>query len=144
MKIVPALFEHLPQVCAIERACFTDAWSEASLLQEIRAGRMLCAVEDDRVAGYIVAWQIADECEIVNLAVAPEQRRRGVARALLTTVLGWDAERFFLEVRAGNVPARALYAAHGFVQYGMRKNYYRNPTEDALLLYKDQNVSIRN
>ncbi len=139
MRLERARPQHLSEIVRIERACFSDAWSAQGLSAEIEAGRMWCAITDgDAVAGYIVAWNIAGECEIANLAVDPTRRRQGIGRALLAHILAWDAQRFFLEVRVGNTAARALYAASGFVEYGVRKNYYRSPTEDALLLYKDK------
>jgi ribosomal-protein-alanine N-acetyltransferase len=93
------------------------------------------------VAGYVVALDAADEGEILNLAVAPGGRRHGVGRALVENILETLAERgvrhVYLEVRESNAPARALYAAHGFREAGRRRQYYRRPVEDAIVLRRD-------
>lgn len=93
------------------------------------------------MAGYVVALDAADEGEILNLAVAPAGRRRGLGRALVQDILGALAERgvryVYLEVRESNAPARALYAAHGFKEVGRRTQYYRRPVEDAIVLRRD-------
>ena len=93
------------------------------------------------MAGYVVALDAADEGEILNLAVAPAGRRHGLGRALVQDILDTLAERgvrhVFLEVRESNAPARALYAAHGFKEVGRRKQYYRRPVEDAIVLRRD-------
>lgn len=92
----------------------------------------------DDVAGYVVARAVADEGEILNLAVAPAGRRHGVGRALVRAVLHALGTRgvrdVFLEVRESNAAARALYAAHGFREVGRRPRYYRRPAEDAIIL----------
>jgi ribosomal-protein-alanine N-acetyltransferase len=93
------------------------------------------------VGGYIVALDAADEGEILNLAVAPGGRRRGLGRALVDAMLDTLADRgvrhVYLEVRESNAPARALYAALGFAEAGRRKAYYRRPVEDAIVLRRD-------
>jgi ribosomal-protein-alanine N-acetyltransferase len=90
------------------------------------------------VTGYVIARAIADEGEILNLAVAPDGRRGGVGRALVTEVLrvlgGRGVRDVFLEVRESNAGARALYAAQGFREVGRRSRYYRRPVEDAIIL----------
>jgi len=100
---------------------------------------LLVAVRgDDRVVGYLVARQMADEGEILNLGVDPAARRRGVGRILVSAgldrlgVLG--ARAVFLEVRESNVAARALYGRFGFAEVSRRAKYYRRPVEDAILL----------
>jgi [ribosomal protein S18]-alanine N-acetyltransferase len=93
------------------------------------------------IAGYVVALDAADEGEILNLAVAPTARRHGLGRALVQqTVAVLSArgvEEVYLEVRESNGPARALYAAHGFKEVGRRRQYYRRPVEDAIVLRLD-------
>jgi [ribosomal protein S18]-alanine N-acetyltransferase len=95
----------------------------------------------DKIAGYVVALDAADEGEILNLAVAPAGRRHGLGRALVEHVLDELASRgarqVYLEVRESNGPARALYAAQGFKEVGRRKQYYRRPVEDAIVLRLD-------
>ena len=90
------------------------------------------------VQGYLIGRIVADEAEILNLAVAPEERRRGIGAALLRDGLALCSERrvksVFLEVRESNDRARALYSAHGFRPIGQRAGYYRNPPEAAVIL----------
>jgi ribosomal-protein-alanine acetyltransferase len=92
----------------------------------------------DAVVGYVVTWVVADEAELANLAVAPGRRRAGIGRSLLDSaiadVLARGATSLYLEVRESNVAGRAMYGGRGFVPVGRRPSYYRNPTEDALLL----------
>jgi ribosomal-protein-alanine N-acetyltransferase len=110
-----------------EGAC----WEPASYLDH----GCLVAVLADSVAGFVVARRVGlDEMEILNIAVAPEFRRRGVARALLAQVLRDRAGRVFLEVRESNTAARTLYAGAGFRVVGVRQNYYREPPEAAIVM----------
>jgi [ribosomal protein S18]-alanine N-acetyltransferase len=94
--------------------------------------------EDRRFAGFLVARQVLDECEILNLAVAPASRRRGVATSLLRALLESATRRgtaaIYLEVRASNAAARAFYERNGFREIARRTNYYNFPIEDALVL----------
>ena len=97
--------------------------------------------DDAKIAGYIVALEAADSGEILNLAVAPGGRRHGLGRALVKQVVetlrGRGVQEIYLEVRESNAPARALYAGHGFKAVGRRKQYYRRPLEDAIVLRLD-------
>lgn len=96
------------------------------------------AERDGWLAGFVVVRVVAREMEILNLAVAAGARRQGLGGALLEETLGWGArggvERVFLEVRASNAAARGFYRRHGFSPAGMRRQYYRDPVEDALVL----------
>ena len=102
---------------------------------------LLVCIANDRVVGFVAARQAADEAEILNIAVHPDFRRKGIAYALLHAALdeflSSGVARVFLELRESNLPARNLYQRHGFVPSGRRKNYYRHPTEDALCMHKD-------
>lgn len=97
--------------------------------------------EGERIVGYVVALDAADEGEILNLAVAPTGRRHGLGRALVEHVLealrARGIRHVYLEVRESNAPARALYAGHGFREVGRRSQYYRRPVEDAIVLRLD-------
>lgn len=137
MDIVKANPEYIPAIAALERECFpADAWPEDMI------GRMLdnftLAVENDTVLGYAVLSSVLDEGSIDNVAVAPSQRRRGVAHALIADAVRRGRERALsfitLEVRASNDPAIRLYEKHGFVPVGRRRNYYEKPREDAILM----------
>ena len=139
--IGPARVHDLASVAAIERAAFSDPWSVRSFREALDSGSVYfaCARSDaGSVLGYVVAWFVADQGEIANIAVAPDQRGRGVGRALLDAALGEAAARgiaaVFLEVRDSNQRARELYASRGFEEVGRRRRYYRRPVEDAIVL----------
>lgn len=143
-----AEFADLDAVAAIESASFSDPWSRASFASLIGNGQVYFAVVDRRhpgngggVAGYVVVWLAADECEIANLAVAPAARGQGLGARLLDAALdaarGRGAAVAYLEVRESNHAARALYASRAFAPVGRRRNYYRRPLEDALVLRRE-------
>jgi ribosomal-protein-alanine N-acetyltransferase len=134
---------HVSQVAALEKICFADPWSEMSIASELQNlwSYWLVAVSDDRVVGYIGSQSSIDEADVMNVAVHPEYRRQGIAEGLICTMVEELKNRgihaLLLEVRATNAPAIALYEKLGFQQVGLRKNYYRNPKEDALILRKE-------
>lgn len=136
--------EDIGRVVALEHESFSDAWSRASfehLLGDARALFVVACDEQDVVHGYIVAWYVWDEGEIANLAVSSAARRRGIGTLLLDAALATARARgavtVYLEVRDSNESARLLYASRGFVQVTRRRRYYRDPTEDALVLKLD-------
>ena len=137
---------HVPQVAELERICFADPWSEKSVASELdnKWALWLVAVEDDRVIGYIGSQTSIDETDVMNVAVHPDFRRRGIAESLIIRLVeelkNRGSHALMLEVRASNAPAIALYEKLGFLQVGCRKNYYRNPKEDALILRKEWEV----
>jgi len=98
---------------------------------------LLIAESDERKLGFLVANFAVDECELENIVVVASERRKGIARelmrALITTAHEHNATRIFLEVRESNIAARVLYRTCGFTVTGVRKSYYRNPDEDAVL-----------
>ncbi len=134
---------HVPQVAALEKRCFCDPWSEGSIASELEnpLSRWLVALEGEQVLGYVGSQTVLDESDMMNLAVDPAFRRRGIARALVCALIEqlrkMGSRCLTLEVRASNESAQALYACLGFVQVGRRKNYYLNPREDALILRKE-------
>lgn len=140
--IEPASARDLGEIVELERASFSDPWSKesfAAVLNEPAA--FFAAARDgaaDRVAGYVVAWFAADEGEIANLAVLEPTRRRGIGAALLDAALDEGrrrgADAVYLEVRDSNAAARALYASRKFAEVGRRRDYYRKPQEDAIVL----------
>jgi [ribosomal protein S18]-alanine N-acetyltransferase len=140
-RIRPARAADAPVLAALERECFADPWSEASFREALASPfcfGLIAASVDGRALGYLLGRDVAGSGEILNLAVAPAQRRRGIARVLLDSALEWFAERrsaeVYLEVRESNGAAQALYRAAGFEPIGRRGRYYRQPTEDALVL----------
>ncbi len=128
----------LPAVMDVARAGLPRPWSEAVWREELasRFGLYLVLEEEDEISGFVGVQRVADEAHVMTLAVRPGMRRRGLGRALLRAALAApafaDARRVHLEVRPSNVAARALYASLGFVETGVRKDYYGD--EDALLM----------
>lgn len=143
MNIVPMNEHHVPQIALLERECFADPWSQQSIASELHnpLSLWLVAQEGQTLLGYVGSQTCLDETDMVNIAVSPASRRQGVARALIESLVSALRERgskqLTLEVRASNGPARQLYESLGFLQVGLRKNYYRNPKEDALILRKE-------
>lgn len=134
---------HVAQIAELEKICFSDPWSEKSIASELNneLAFWLTAIEGNHVAGYIGSQTVLDETDMMNVAVHPDFRRKGIAEALvnaLVEALKTKGSRCLtLEVRASNVPAITLYEKLGFSEIGRRKNYYRNPREDALILRKE-------
>jgi ribosomal-protein-alanine N-acetyltransferase len=134
--------EDLDEVLAIERASFTMPWSRGAFLYEMQQNRVArCWVgrdDDGRVAGYLCLWEVADEVHITNVAVRPDMRRQGIARALLSSVIDNARARAFkivvLEVRPSNHNALTLYESFGFRVVGRRHGYYYDTGEDALVM----------
>ena len=144
INILPMGEEHLDQIAALERRCFSRPWSRAQLSEELSRPFALyfAALDGDgTLMGYAGAHLAADEAAINNVATAPEFRRRGVAETLLRHLIAAAEDRgashFYLEVRESNGPARALYAKLGFLPLGLRKNYYTDPTEHAVIMGKE-------
>ncbi|MGH9163425.1 MAG: ribosomal protein S18-alanine N-acetyltransferase [Vicinamibacteraceae bacterium] len=136
----------LEEVLALEQAAFTNPWtremfeweltgSDVSAVYVVRAGRAA------PVCGYCCVWLLFDELHINHVAVDPALRERGIGRALMAHVIAeaWrrGARRATLEVRASNEAARRLYESLGFVESGVRRGYYTQPCEDALILWYD-------
>jgi ribosomal-protein-alanine N-acetyltransferase len=139
-RIRAASSADLAAVAAIEAAAFGDPWSLANFRAHL-SDLFLVAVADGAVIGYLVAWSVGPEGEILNVAVASTARRRGAAQALLGEALtrlgAVGVSSVYLEVRRSNVAARALYASAGFHEAAVRRGYYRSPREDALVLRRD-------
>ncbi len=135
----------LARVVAMEAASHGTPWPESSFREELNAGprsRAVVAEEEAdggrRLMGHMVFWLYDDTCELMNVTVAPEARRRGLGRRLMEHLLGEarlaGCAQVFLDVRVGNAPARALYAEVGFLEVGRRRGYYSSPDEDAVLM----------
>ena len=138
--------QDVPQVAELEKVCFSDPWSEKSIVSELDnpLSCWLVAVSGEQVVGYVGSQTVLDGSDMMNIAVSPDFRRKGVAESLIETLISFLRERrsrcLILEVRASNVPAIALYEKLGFLEIGRRRNYYRNPKEDALILRKEWEI----
>ena len=146
MMIETMKASHVAQIAELEKICFSDPWSEKSVASELenKLAFWLVAVEGNRVAGYIGSQTVMDETDMMNVAVHPDFRRQGIAEALVIGLVEhlktMGSRCLTLEVRASNAPAIALYEKLGFHEIGRRKNYYRNPREDALILRKEWEI----
>ena len=136
----------MAQVAGLEKLCFSDPWSENSIASELcnSLSMWLVAETDGIVVGYVGSQTVMDETDMMNIAVHPDCRRQGVAAALVNALIASlkdaGSHSLTLEVRASNAPARALYDMLGFQQVGLRRNYYHNPKEDALILRKEWSI----
>lgn len=140
----------LPEVLEIERASFTNPWSEGMFMVEMALSHSRMKVlrtnpeetgGGGRLAGYICSWYVAGESHILDIAVRPDCRRKGAARMLVRSLIDdlvrLGGIRVHLEVRVSNAPARAFYRNMGFFESGLRKKYYKEPAEDAVLMTLD-------
>lgn len=136
--------EDVPAIASLEAECFSEPWSEQAFLDALKQPEalMMTAVGmGNNPMGYCGIYLSADEGEITNVAVHSDYRKQGIADAILTEVLSeaWKrgARTIYLEVRESNLPAQKLYEKHGFVSCGIRKNFYRKPTEHAIVMSCD-------
>lgn len=137
----PMRAEDLESVARLEQTCFSESWSENLLRSGLdnRLDSYLVYEELGTVLGYCVLRTLADEGEIQRIAVDPAFRRQGIARKLMESVAAVarmkGAREVALEVRESNVSARKLYESYGFRQEAVRRDYYRNPAEDAIIMW---------
>lgn len=159
--------EDLPSVSALEKTCFTEPWSDATLRSILesrldtlwvllspctgadpdsaadgRTGDVSDHAPAPQIIGYLNYREIAGEGELDRVCVLPEYRGQRLGEKLLAAMLEYAKDRgvgdITLEVRAGNEPAKGLYEKYGFRTEGVRKNYYTHPTEDALIMWKHE------
>jgi [ribosomal protein S18]-alanine N-acetyltransferase len=127
-------------VIAIERASFRFPWSTRFFLDELQVdcAHSILAEVDGRIVGYVLFWILAEEVDIHNIAVHPDFRRQGIGRLLLEQVVAaarrQERLRVTLDVRCSNAVAQSLYFSLGFVARGLRKGYYSDNGEDALVM----------
>lgn len=135
--------QDVERVAELEKLCFRTPWSYNSLLGELSndVAYYVVAVDGGEVCGYAGMWVMLDEAHMTNIAVDPDHRQRGIARRmilhLMHTALQNGAERMTLEVRENNHSAQRLYASLGFGFAGIRKRYYTDTGENALILWND-------
>lgn len=154
VKFEEMRLEHLSQVMEIEKASFPSPWSRYSFVNEVMKNSFayyIVAVSDKNVVGYAGMWLILDEAHITSVAVHPHHRGNGIGRALMQEMVRRAAimgiNKMTLEVRPSNTAARHLYATLGFIERGVRKGYYADTREDAIIMWKDdisgkmQNIS---
>ena len=140
LKIRDAVSGDGPDILALEAVAFSAPWDRTILDSQMPDERhvLLTAEEDGRFAGYVGMLHVLDEGYISNVAVRPEHRGRGIAKALVAELLArgraLGLSFVTLEVRVSNAPAIAVYAALGFREVGRRPGYYSRPTEDAILM----------
>lgn len=140
MNIIPMTAAHTARLAELEKLCFSEPWSEKALSDEIDnpAAYFVVAVEGDEVLGYGGMHTVLGESYIDNIAVFPQHRGRGAGRAVTTALIEKAKENrgafITLEVRASNVPAITLYTSLGFENAGVRKRFYSNPEEDAVIM----------
>lgn len=131
---------HIDEVYALELECFSHPWTRAMIEHEMYSPLSVfwVAQADGAVAGYLDLMQVCGEGHIASVAVSPRLRRRGIAAALMRTVMRHAQqnalELLTLEVRASSAPARALYEGFGFRPVGLRRDYYESPREDAVIM----------
>jgi ribosomal-protein-alanine N-acetyltransferase len=138
--------EDLDGILAVEEESFTNPWTKEMYAWELQ-NRTVCHIfvvrtPEHRVAGFCAFWLVVDEIHINNLAILPALRGQGIGTHLIHRVFQearrLGARRATLEVRASNQAARRLYERLGFYVAGTRRNYYTNPVEDALILWRDE------
>ena len=143
IQITPMNEQNYKAVAAIEAACFSQPWSEKTFFEELSNpnAHTYLALENGEPAGFLSVWEVLGEVSVNNIAVLDAHRRKGIAKALLQQMLAElsQAQSVTLEVRKSNSAAIALYKAFGFEQVGERKNFYSQPTENAILMTKTLN-----
>ncbi|MBA5850818.1 ribosomal protein S18-alanine N-acetyltransferase [Clostridium sp. cel8] len=142
IDIVPLKLEHIDSVLEIDRLSFKTPWSRESLVKEVdgnKFSRYVAAVIYGNVIGYAGMWIIIDEAHITNIAVHPQYRGIGVGNMLMEKLIEICKREgigdMTLEVRKSNIIAQSLYKKYGFLAEGMRKNYYIDNKEDAIIMW---------
>ncbi len=133
--------EDVPQVTAIDREAFPTLWPPANYEREMKNGLahyIVAGDEGDYIIGFAGLWLLVDEAHITNIAVREKHRRQGIGETLLIAIIELAGElganSMTLEVRASNTEAQKLYAKYGFVKVGLRRGYYTDNREDAVLM----------
>ncbi len=142
IELFPLELQYCDKVAEISKNCLPEAWSYASICDVLKYDNNIYYVAQDVHADVVVGFAgimiVADEAELLNIAVSSDYRRSGVAKRLLEQLLmqarQQGAYRMLLEVRESNDGAKALYKQMGFSHLAVRKNYYSHPTEDAIIM----------
>ena len=144
MKLTTSLMTEadIDAVLEISLLSFPTSWSKESYIQELAnpIANYIVVKFNGKVIGFVGAWIIIDEAHITNIAVHPDFRRKNVASVLLEELLrltkSANCNAYTLEVRASNIPAQKLYKKYKFVEQGIRKNYYQDNKEDAIIMWR--------
>ncbi len=142
ISIFPLDQNYIDECALLEKECFSLPWSKEQFIESLENSFsiFLMATVEEQFAGYIGLYLIVDQAQILNLAVKQNFRNKGIAKALILkafeTAKEKGANKLFLEVRLSNINAINLYEKCGYSKDGTRKNFYENPTEDALLMSK--------
>lgn len=143
MKLTRITPDDCGELAALDKRCFAVPWSRQSFREETenRLATYIIAREGDKIIGYCGFWRVGDEVQITNIAVLPEYRRCGTASAMIDEMIAEsaDAEQIVLEVRESNLAAIGLYEKYGFECAGVRKNFYRSPTENGIVMIRRKN-----
>lgn len=138
-------------IAEMEQICFSTPWSRESIAHELTGNSMaqyLVAELDGRIAGYGGMWVIVDEGHITNVAVLPQYRNKKIATLIMAVMLTagerQGIHRFTLEVRSSNEAAKALYRKLDFKEEGLRKGYYQDTGEDAIIMWRDPSEPLKN
>lgn len=136
MHIRVANLDDVAEIYKIENECFSTPWSKNSIAESIENENTILYIAelDGETAGYMGVQIFSGEAYVTNVATLKEFRRMGVAKALINEVMKNEMEFLTLEVRQSNIPAISLYRSLGFVEVGKRPRFYREPTEDAVLM----------
>ena len=143
ITLEPLVDDHLDDVLRIERELFPAPWTEAMFRQEVEEkwlSRSFVALLDGGIVGYVVSWFLRGEVHVLNLGVVKEHQRQGIARKMLAMILDVAKDEachlVTLEVRVSNDAAKFLYMSMGFAPVGIRRRYYHDNNEDALVMTK--------
>jgi len=149
VTIAPATEESIAEITKIEAECFSEPWSEKSFRDALKlsSAEIFVALDDKMdVLGYFVLYYSSDQGELQNIAVCPGYRGYGIGSLLMEKLISESLKlgmsQIYLEVRSTNEPAKELYRKYGFIPTGIRKNFYRFPTEDAIVEMKDLLIQI--
>ena len=147
LKIRPAEEKDIDSIAALEPLCFDDPWTPQMIrsdVMDIPFSTYVLGEVDEKLVGYVGIMVVREECQVNNVAVHPDYRKKGIGGTLLKTALSFakqsGAEEAFLEVREGNDDAISLYESMGFKRLGIRKGYYENNGENAVVMRKDLTV----
>ena len=141
-KIEPMNSSHVKGVFKVSKLSLAESWNIDSIEKELsnKLAKYLVALHGDKVIGFIGMWIVFHAGDITNVAVHPEYRKQGVGNLLIDNLITLCKENninsLTLEVRESNIPAQSLYKKHGFKEEGIRKNFYNNPKENAIIMWR--------